>query len=84
MQEDAKHEIEELDQEVEKYWEGLDRLEQEIDWERIQNKHKQDYANYLLGSLGKDIQDVTSGKIKIKIPFKLRFKRWIEQFFRMF
>lgn len=40
------------------------------------NKHKQQMANMLLNNLGKDIDDVLTGKVKVKLSFgqKLKYK----------
>lgn len=45
-------------------------------------------ANELLGSMGNDINDVLSGKVKVKLSFweKMKYKVnfWIDKLFKLF
>lgn len=70
----------ELDQELKK----IDKLDETIDWEKVQNDNKIQFEKMLKSSFGQDIKDVTSGRIKVKLPLRIRFKRWIERIFRIF
>lgn len=84
MDNDIKKEIDLLDHETESYWSEFDKIDENTDWNKITEYHKNEYAKQLLGDLGNDIKNVVSGKIKVKLPFKMRFKMWIKRFFSMF
>lgn len=84
MENDIKEELGKLDFETEQYWKEQDRLDETTDWNKVQEYQKNMFAEMLKGDLGKDITDVTSGKVKVKLPFKLKLKYWFEKLFKMF
>lgn len=84
MDSNIKEELDVLDDISETYWKEIDEIEDKTDWEQVTEYHKNEYARLLLGDLGNDIKDVTSGKIKVKLPLKLKIKRLLENFFRLF
>ena len=77
-------EIEALDNDVEAYWKHMDKIDSNIDWEKEQSIQKNQFAEMLLGAMGKDMNEVMSGKVKVKLPLRLRIKYWFERFFKMF
>ncbi len=84
MENDIKVELEDCDKFTESYWRDLDRFDNEMDWDKYQEELKNSFAELLKGELGTDIQNVTTGKVKVKLPFKVKIKRWFERFFKMF
>lgn len=84
MDSEVKDELEKLDLENELYWREQDRLDETTDWVKVQEYQKNMFAEMLKGELGKDITDVTSGKLKVKLPFKLKLKYWFERIFKYF
>lgn len=46
----------------------------------IENRRNK-YAEMLLGDMGKDIDNVLSGKVKVKLPMKDRIKYKVRGFF---
>lgn len=81
---DIKNELDVLDLETERYWQEQDKLDETTDWNKVQEYQKSIFAEMLKGDLGKDINDVVSGKIKVKLPFKMKLKYWFENFFKLF
>lgn len=77
-------ELDEIDRETEKYWRDFDLNEDNTDWEKVQELSKQSFANSLRNSLGKDMNDVMTGKVKVKLPFKIKVKYWIKRIFEIF
>ena len=55
---------------------------------RALNFQQRKIAQELLGNMGKDIDSVLSGKVKVKLPFlmRLRYKVnfWIDKLFKTF
>ena len=55
---------------------------------RALNFQQRKIAQELLGDMGKDIDSVLSGKVKVKLPFlmRLRYKVnfWIDKLFKIF
>ena len=55
---------------------------------RALNLQQRKIAQELLGNMGKDIDSVLSGKVKVKLPFlmRLRYKVnfWIDKLFKTF
>jgi hypothetical protein len=47
--------------------------------ERAVNYEKNKWANLLSGEMGKDINDVLSGKVKVKLSWKERYKYKIKR-----
>ncbi len=45
------------------------------------NKHKEQYAEILKNQIGKDIDDVLNGKVKVKLKLKDKIKYKIKSFF---
>lgn len=84
MDKDIKNELEMLDLETERYWQEQDKFDEYTDWDKVQEYQKTMFAEMLKGDLGKDITDVTSGKVKVKLSFKQKFKYWFERFFKLF
>lgn len=84
MDSNIKEELDVLDNISETYWKEIDEIEDKTDWEQVTEYQKNEYAKLLLGDLGNDIKDVTSGKIKVKLPLKLKIKRMLENFFKIF
>lgn len=84
MESDVQKELEELDYNTESYWREMDKLDDNVNWKELTESKKNEYAKQLLGELGKDIQNVTSGKIKVKVPLKRKLKWRLEQFFKRF
>ena len=56
--------------------------------ERIIAGQQEVIAKQLLGDMGKDINDVLSGKVKVKLSLKEKikytFRFWVNKFFRTF
>lgn len=56
--------------------------------ELIMNSQKDMLSRSLLGDWGKDIDDVLSGKVKVKLSWKEKLKYkinfWINKFFKIF
>lgn len=77
-------ELDEMDRDTEQYWREFDRTEDRIDWERLQAMSKQNFADMLKTDIGKDMNEVMSGKKKVKLPFKLKIKYWFVKFFEIF
>lgn len=77
-------ELDEIDSDLEKEWKNIDRQDSQINWEKIQEGNKKQFADLLMGELGTDIKNVTSGRVKVKLTPKMKIKRWIERFFKMF
>lgn len=75
-------EIKKYDLEVEAYWNNMDKIDSTTDWGKMQEEGKNKYAELLMGSLGKDIQKVTSGKVKVRLPFKQRLNNWLKLIFK--
>ena len=84
MENDIKKELEALDGYVDEFWRSQDKLDERVDLESITNHHKESFAEMLKGELGEDIKNVTSGKIKVKLPIKHRIKNWFKRFFKYF
>ena len=84
MDEKLLEDIKILDREAESQWKELDRIDENTDWDELQKFRKQQYAEMLRGSLGKDILDVTSGKVKVKLTTKEKIKYWFKKFFEIF
>lgn len=84
MDDNIKKELEMLDEASENYWKEIDNNDKYIDWSKQAENYKHNYANLLLGDLGNDIKNVTLGKEKVRLPFKVKVRRWLEQFFNMF
>lgn len=55
---------------------------------RAINFQQRRIAEELLGDMGKDMDDVLSGKVKVKLPLLMRIKYkinfWIDKLFKMF
>lgn len=55
---------------------------------RAINFQQRRIAEELLGDMGKDMDDVLSGKVKIKLPLLMRIKYkinfWIDKLFKIF
>lgn len=55
---------------------------------RAINFQQRRIAEELLGDMGKDIDDVLSGKVKVKLPLLMRIKYkinfWIDKLFKIF
>ena len=77
-------ELEQYDAETEQYWHQQDLEDSNTDWEQKQLDNKRQFAEMLRGSLGKDMNDVMSGKVVVKLPFKVKFKNWLKRFFSIF
>ena len=77
-------ELDQYDIDAENHWKQIDRDDANTDWEKIQETSKQNFLNMLKGDLGKEIQDVTTGKVKIKLPFKMKLKYWFKRVFEIF
>lgn len=77
-------ELDEIDRDTEQFWQEFDNAENKIDWEKLQTISKQNYANMLKAEIGKDMNDVMSGKIKVKLPFRLKLKYWFRRIFEIF
>lgn len=54
-----------------------DRMRYEIEL----NSCKQKYSDLLKNEMGKDINDVLNGKVKVKLSFKERLKYFIDNIF---
>jgi hypothetical protein len=52
--------------------------------ERAVNYEKNKWANLLSGEMGKDINDVLSGKVKVKLSWKERYKYKIKRLINNF
>ena len=52
--------------------------------ERAVNYEKNKWANLLSGEMGKDINDVLSGKVKVKLSWKERYKYKIKRLINSF
>lgn len=81
---DWGRELDEIDREVDEYWREFDRVESMTDWNKKQESSKTEFANMLRNELGKDITDVVSGKVKVKLSFKEKLKYRIKRFFQTF
>lgn len=55
---------------------------------RALNFQQRRIAEELLGDMGKDMDDVLSGKVKVKLPLLMRIKYkinfWIDKLFKIF
>lgn len=55
---------------------------------RALNFQQRRIAEELLGDMGKDMDDVLSGKVKVKLPLLMRIKYkinfWLNKFFKTF
>lgn len=55
---------------------------------RALNFQQRRIAQELLGDMGKDMDDVLSGKVKVKLPLLMRIKYkinfWLNKFFKTF
>lgn len=55
---------------------------------RAINFQQRRIAEELLGDMGKDMDDVLSGKVKVKLPLLMRIKYkinfWLNNFFKIF
>lgn len=55
---------------------------------RAINFQQRRIAEELLGDMGKDMDDVLSGKVKVKLPLLMRIKYkinfWIDKLFKLF
>lgn len=71
-----------LDEELDKLKKEKKSLEMSLD------NRKQEIANMLMSEMGKDIDDVLSGRKKVKLSFfermKYNFRFYIDKFFKMF
>ena len=65
----------ELNRELAEYENDKKKIEIEL------NRHREQYAEMLKNEIGKDINDVFNGKVKVKLKFKDRFKYKIKVFF---
>lgn len=72
---------------------GLNREKRALDNDRLMSRRAINFqqnliANELKGEMGKDIHNVLSGKVKVKLSFneKLKYKinYWINKFFKLF
>ena len=77
-------ELDEIDRETEQFWREFDSSEDKMDWEKLQATSKQNFANMLRAEMGRDMNDIMSGKKKIKLPFKLKVKYWFKRIFEIF
>lgn len=77
-------ELEKLDYEMDLFWRELDEKDKHTDWNQVQNAQKEAFAEMLKGELGEDIKNVTSGKVKVKLPWKLKIKYWFQNLFKLF
>jgi hypothetical protein len=71
----------------------LNREKRALDNDKLMTKRALEFqqnlmANELLGSMGNDINDVLSGKVKVKLSFweKMKYKVnfWIDKLFKLF
>ena len=71
----------------------LNREKRALDNDKLMIKRALEFqqnlmANELLGSMGNDINDVLSGKVKVKLSFweKMKYKVnfWIDKLFKLF
>lgn len=81
---DIKEESERIDAENELFWQKLDREDENIDYAKLQADNKAAYADLLLSGLGEDIKAVTEGRVKVKLPWKFKIKRFIQRLFTIF
>ena len=71
----------------------LNREKRALDNDKLMTKRALEFqqnfmANELLGSMGNDIHDVLTGKVKVKLSFweKMKYKVnfWIDKLFKLF
>ena len=77
-------ELERYDAEAADYWKLMDLEDERTDWEKQQDSSKKEFAEMLKGTLGKDMHDVMSGKVIVKLPMKLKIKNWFKRLFEIF